>query len=98
MPNEPRCTAADGITAASRKRSDAQADVHELIRKQLLVLVGKLCAQLDRAGRGVDLVVDRPQLAFRELTRLRAIPRLDAQAVAATIRLQYRREDRFRAS
>ena len=44
-------------------RVDQQADIDELVGEQRLVLVVEHGAQLHRAGRGVDLVVDGGELA-----------------------------------
>ena len=49
------------------QRVDEQARVDELVREEGVVLVVELGARLHRAGRGVDLVVEREQRAARDL-------------------------------
>src|SRR5262249_13815083 len=61
---------------------DEHAHVHELIRKEHVVVVWELSAQLDGSGRRVDLIVGSQKLAGRELHLLRPIPRLDGQSRA----------------
>ena len=73
MPGAPRWIALVGITVASRMRVDQQPDVDELVGEQLIVLVVELGPQLDRAGGGVDLVVERLQLADAQLGRAGAV-------------------------
>src|ERR1041385_9043175 len=64
-------------------RVNQQTRIHELIRKQRVVLVRENCFELDRAGCRVDLVVESKQCARRELGLLSAIERIDCEPAAA---------------
>ena len=56
------------------ERVDQQPHVDELVREQNAVVgIGESRAQLERAGRGVDLVVEVRQRAGRELLDVGAV-------------------------
>ena len=62
---------------------DAHAHVDELIRKENAILIGKFRLELDGAGRGVDLIVERQQPSGRELGSTGAVVRVDSDFLAA---------------
>ena len=64
------------------QRAHQEVHVHELIRKELLVLVGKDGLEPYGAGGDVDLAVDALQAAGRELRRMTAIERRDGECLA----------------
>ncbi len=77
------------------ERVQEQHHVHELLRKQVLVGVGKARLELDRAGRGIDLAVDRRECAGRQLGSVGAVERGGAECLAGLQLLQERRDRVF---
>ena len=61
------------------QRVEQQLDVDELVGEQGVVGVRELRAQLERAGRGVDLIVVSRQIARLELLDVGAVERGDRQ-------------------
>src|SRR6478609_1162682 len=68
---------------------DQHAHVHELVWKEIPVLVGKLRLELHGAGRYIDLVIDGEQDAARELHFLIAIERFNRHSLAGLHALQH---------
>ena len=55
------------------QRVDQQPDIDELVRKQRRIRIREGRAQLERAGRQVDLIVERGEFAHGELAHIGAI-------------------------
>src|SRR5258706_3568386 len=62
-------------------RFDAHAHVDELVGEENAILIGKFSLELDRARRGVDLIVDRQQAAGRELVLGAAVVCVDNEVL-----------------
>jgi len=77
---------------------ELHAHVDELVRKQTFIIVGKLGFRLQRAGAGVDLIVETRQRAARELVLLRAIERVHGELVARVQFLEHAGQDCLRGS
>jgi hypothetical protein len=61
---------------------ELHAHVDELVGKEAGIVVAELRLELDRAGRGIDLVVGRHENAVRQLRLLLPVPGLDRDLLA----------------
>ena len=64
-------------------------NVHELVRKQVALLVVEDGLQFVRSGRGIDLVVDGQQFPGRDLGRVVAVIRFDRQRSPVAVQLAH---------
>jgi hypothetical protein len=74
---------------------DGHPHVDELVREEHAVGVREFGLELDRAGRGVDLVVRGQEPAGAELFLLRAVERVDGNAIAGPQALHHARQRIF---
>src|SRR5450759_1625036 len=74
-----RCDRHQGSAAT---RFDAQACIDELVWEQRVVGIGEVGLELDRASRGIDLIVNCQQLARRQPGLAITIPYVDWQRLA----------------